>query len=378
MGLYARYILPRLVNATCGLKPAMRQRAKVVPGARGRVLEVGIGTGLNLPFYDAAKVSKVWGLEPSPEMTRLARRAASALPFEVEFIGLPGEEIPLEDDSIDTVVVTYTLCSIPDTAPALRHEPPSAAHWFGTDALGRDLLARVLVGGRTSLLVGFAATLLTTVLSVTLGLLAGYHRGWTDTVISRALDVVWAFPVTLLAISLGLVLAVGGLQLGPIDLSGSSIWIPILIIGGVYVPYMARPIRGEVLSLRQKEFVEAAEAQGAGALRVMFGELLPNLYSTIIVFFTLGVANAMLLESMLSFLGVGVQPPNTSWGTMIGSGFKLITSSPLLTVIPGTMLLLTVLSINIFGDGLRDALDPRSKLRLEMHAGVPEPEGTPV
>jgi len=120
MGLYARYILPRLVNATCGLKPAMRQRAKVVPDARGRVLEVGIGTGLNLPFYDAAKVSKVWGLEPSPEMTRLARRAASALPFEVEFIGLPGEEIPLEDDSIDTVVVTYTLCSIPDTAPALR------------------------------------------------------------------------------------------------------------------------------------------------------------------------------------------------------------------------------------------------------------------
>jgi len=220
--------------------------------------------------------------------------------------------------------------------------------------------------------------MLTTILSVVLGLLAGYYRGWTDTVISRALDVVWAFPVTLLAISLGLVLAVGGLQLGPIDLSGSSIWIPILIIGGVFVPWMARPIRGEVLSLRQKEFVEAAEAQGAGGLRVMFGELLPNLYSTIIVFFSLGVANAMLLESTLSFLGVGVQAPNTSWGTMVGSGFNLITTAPLLTVIPGAMLLLTVLSINVLGDGLRDALDPRSKLRLEMHTGTPEPEGTAV
>ncbi len=251
--------------------------------------------------------------------------------------------------------------------------------FLGADGgLGRDEMVRLMYGGRTSLLVGFAATLITTVLATVLGLLAGYYRGWTDTAIARTMDVVWAFPVTLLAISLGLVLAVGGLQIGPIDLSGSSIWIPILIIGAVYVPYMARPIRGEVLALREKEFVEAAEAQGAGAARVMFGELLPNLYSTIIVFFTLGVANAMLLESMLSFLGVGVQAPNTSWGTMIGSGFELITTAPLLTVIPGTMLLLTVLSINVFGDGLRDALDPRSKLRLEMHAGSLEPEGTAV
>jgi peptide/nickel transport system permease protein len=141
---------------------------------------------------------------------------------------------------------------------------------------------------------------------------------------------------------------------------------------------MARPIRGEVLSLREKEFVEAAEAQGAGPLRVMFGELLPNLWSTIIVFFTLGVANSMLLEAMLSFLGVGVQAPGTSWGTMVGSGFQLITSAPQLSLIPGAMILLTVLSVNVFGDGLRDALDPRSKLRLEVHAGMPEPKGTAV
>jgi ubiquinone/menaquinone biosynthesis C-methylase UbiE len=120
MGLYSRYILPKVVHFTCGLKPIMRQREKVVPRARGRVLEIGIGSGLNLPYYDSAKVSKVWGLDPSPEMTQMARRAAASLPFEVEFIGLPGDEIPLEDNSVDTVVVTYTLCTISDTTPALR------------------------------------------------------------------------------------------------------------------------------------------------------------------------------------------------------------------------------------------------------------------
>lgn len=120
MGLYDRYVLPKVVHLACGLKPQMRQREKVVPRAHGRVLEVGIGSGLNLPYYDAAKVSKVWGLDPSPEMTRMARRAADALPFEVEFIGLPGDEVPLEDDSVDTVVMTYTLCTIPDTSAALR------------------------------------------------------------------------------------------------------------------------------------------------------------------------------------------------------------------------------------------------------------------
>ena len=120
MGLYRRYILPRVVHFTCGLKPNMRQREKVVPRARGRVLEIGIGSGLNLPYYDSAKVSKLWGLDPSPEMIRMAKRTAGSLPFEVEFIGLPGDEIPLADHSVDTVVVTYTLCTIPDTAPALR------------------------------------------------------------------------------------------------------------------------------------------------------------------------------------------------------------------------------------------------------------------
>ena len=185
---------------------------------------------------------------------------------------------------------------------------------------------------------------------------------------------IWAFPVLLLGIALGTALAVGGLQVGPISISSGSLWIPILIIGFVYTPYMARPLRGEVLALREQEFVEAAVAQGAGPLRLMFVELLPNLWSTIIVLFTLNIANVMLLEAGLSFLGAGVQPPASSWGTMISTGAELIFTAPLLTILPGTMIVLTVVSLNVFGDGLREALDPRSRVRLEAHAGSYEPE----
>jgi peptide/nickel transport system permease protein len=251
--------------------------------------------------------------------------------------------------------------------------------FLGADGrLGRDEMVRLMYGGRTSLFIAFVSGLITTVLATLLGLFSGYYRNWVDPIISRSMDVLWAFPVLLLAISLGLTLAVGGLDVFGVHIPSGSIWIPILIIGIVMVPYMARPIRGEVLSLREKEFVEASVAQGAGSIRIMFGQLLPNLWSTIIVFFALNIANNMLLESALSFLNVGVQPPNSSWGTMIARGNDLITSAPLLTIIPGTMILLTVLSLNVFGDGLRDALDPRSKIRLEAHAGMAEPEGTAV
>jgi peptide/nickel transport system permease protein len=264
---------------------------------------------------------------------------------------------------------------------------PLGPQWFGAGGkfflgadsrLGRDEMVRLMYGGRTSLFIGIVSALITTLLATFLALLAGYYRGWADSLISRAMDVLWAFPILLLSIAMGVALAVGGLKIGPLELSSGSIWIPILIIGFVSTPYMARPLRGEVLSLREKEFVEAAVAQGGGSLRIMFVELLPNLWSTVIVFFTLNIATNMLLESALSFLGVGVLPPNSSWGTMIATGFELITSAPLLTIIPGTMILLTVLALNVFGDGLRDALDPKSKVRLEAHAGMTEPEGTAV
>lgn len=236
---------------------------------------------------------------------------------------------------------------------------------LGADQNGRDVMVRLMYGGRTSIYVGVAAAAVTTVLAVIVGLLAGYYRGWIDATLTRVLDIIWAFPVLLLGIALGTALAVGGLKVGPIAIPGDSIWIPILIIGFVYVPYMARPIRGEILALREKEFIEAAVAQGKGPLRIMISELLPNIVSTIIVFFTLNIANNMLLESALSFLGAGVRPPNASWGTMIADGYQMIYTAPHLTIVPGLMIILTVLSLNVFGDGLRDALDPRATIRLE-------------
>lgn len=264
---------------------------------------------------------------------------------------------------------------------------PIGPVWFGAGGkfflgadsrLGRDEMVRLMYGGRTSLFIGIVSGLITTALAVILGLLAGFYKGWVDAIIARTLDVLWSLPVFLVGIALGISLAVGGLRIGPLEVSGGSIWIPIFVISIFTVPYVARPIRGEVLALGEKEFVEAAVAQGAGPLRVMFREILPNLGSTIIVFFALTMANNMLFEAGLSFLGAGVQPPNSSWGTMITVGEQLLATAPLLAIIPGTMILLTVLSLNIVGDGLRDALDPRAKVRLEAHAGMVEPEGTAV
>jgi peptide/nickel transport system permease protein len=250
---------------------------------------------------------------------------------------------------------------------------PIGPQWFkaggkffmGADGNGRDIMVRLLYGARVSLLIGLSAALITAFFAVFVGLLAGYFRGAVDTVFSRVMDVLWAFPVVILGVALGTALNLGGLKIGPINIQAGSKLIPILIIGVVYVPYMARPIRGQVLSLREKEFVDAARAQGAGPWRIMFTEVLPNLASTIIVFLPLAIANAILLEAYLSFLGAGVQPPTPSWGEMINEGIDKITTAPHLTIVPGLMLVLTVLALNIFGDGVRDAFDPRAKVRME-------------
>jgi peptide/nickel transport system permease protein len=239
-------------------------------------------------------------------------------------------------------------------------------YFLGADGNGRDLMVRLLYGARNSLRIGILAALITLGLAVVLGVAAGYYRGWVDAVISRVFDVLWAFPVLLLGIALGVSLASGGgLSIWFINLESGSLWIPTFIIGVVGVVYLARPIRGQVLSLREKEFVEAARSQGMGNFRIMFGELLPNVASTLLVFFPLIVANAILLEAALSFLGAGVQPPSPSWGTMISDGLDTLISAPHQTLAPGIMLVLTVLSLNIFGEGVRDALDPRAKIKLE-------------
>jgi len=251
---------------------------------------------------------------------------------------------------------------------------PIGPQWFGAGGkfflgadsrLGRDEMVRLMYGGRTSLQIGITAALIATIAAVVLALLAGYFRGWVDGLIARTLDVIWSLPVFLIGLSLGIALAVGGLKIGPLEISSGSIWNPIFVISVFTVPYIARPVRGQVLALSEKEFVEAAIAQGAGPLRVMFSEILPNLASTIIVFFTLMIANSMLFEAGLSFLGAGVQPPNSSWGTMITVGVELLKIQPLLAILPGLMIMLTVLALNIVGDALRDALDPRGKARMD-------------
>ena len=169
----------------------------------------------------------------------------------------------------------------------------------------------------------------------------------------------------LLAIALGSALQINGFHHFGINIKPGSLWIPLLVISYVLIPYIGRPLRGQILSLREKEFVEAAVGQGASPLRIMFSDLLPNVASTALVFFTLIIANNILTEAGLSYLGAGVQPPNPSWGTLIASGQDQIHTAPWLAIIPGIAIVLTVLSMNIFGDGLRDALDPRAKVRVE-------------
>jgi peptide/nickel transport system permease protein len=250
---------------------------------------------------------------------------------------------------------------------------PIGPQWFaaggkyvlGADQLGRDIAVRMLYGGRTSLIVGIVSSLVCVVAATILALLAGFYGGWLDFVITRFFDLFYAFPVILLGIALGAALAINGIHWGPIKVGSGSIWIPTLVISYVLVPYVGRPLRGQVLSLRQKEFIEASISQGAGPLRIMFVELLPNVASSILVFFTLIIANNIVLEAALSFLGAGVQPPTASWGTLISDGQGLIVTRPWFAIMPGLAIVLTVLALNVFGDGLRDALDPRAKVKIE-------------
>jgi peptide/nickel transport system permease protein len=236
---------------------------------------------------------------------------------------------------------------------------------FGADNQGRDVAVRLLYGGQNSLKIGIGSAVICTAFALLLALIAGYYGGTVDWLISRVFDLIWAFPVLLLAIALGTALSINGFHHFGINLEGGSLWIPTAIISFVLIPYIARPLRGQILSLREKEFVEAATAQGASPLRIMFGELLPNVASSVLVFFTLIIASNILTEAGLSFLGAGVQPPNPSWGTLIADGQDRIITAPWLAIIPGIAIVLTVLSLNIFGDGLRDALDPRAKVRME-------------
>jgi peptide/nickel transport system permease protein len=237
-------------------------------------------------------------------------------------------------------------------------------HYFlGADSQGRDVAARMLYGGRNSLIIGLVSAAFCCLIATIIALIAGFFGGVVDQILSRILDIIWAFPVFLAAISISTVALTSGIPIGPVTLSAGSIWLPIIIISFVFVPYVARPIRGQVLAIREREFVEAAIGLGASNLRLIFAEVLPNVITTVIVFFPLMVANNMLIESALSFLSIGVQPPDASWGTIISDGQGLLYTRPWVAIAPGLAIVATVLCLNVLGDGVRDALDPRARLR---------------
>jgi peptide/nickel transport system permease protein len=230
--------------------------------------------------------------------------------------------------------------------PTSLMQPPSADHWLGTDELGRDILSRVIWGARISLYVGVISVTIAVVIGVGFGLVAGYFGGLVDDVIARLLDVVFAFPTILLALAI-------------VGMLGPSLTNTMIAIGVVYTPVYARLARGTTLAVKERDFVEAAIVAGANSARIISRHILPNVAAPLSVQTSLSLSLAILAEASLSFLGLGTQPPDPSWGTMVNTGQRVVELSPWPVVFPGLAIVLAVLAFNLIGDGLRDALDPR-------------------
>jgi peptide/nickel transport system permease protein len=266
---------------------------------------------------------------------------AIAAPLVVDLLGLPGPNAqnPNLTDSFGSPL------------------GPSLAHPFGVDQLGQDVMSRVIYGTRVALGVGIIGTAVATLIGVVVGLLAGFYRGWADTLLSRLVDVVLSIPILLLGIGIGAACAVRGCVAGIVQ---PGLGVIIFIVALASWPYMARIVRGLVLSLREKEFVEASRSLGASNGRIMFREILPSLVAPVIVYSTLLIPQNILLEAALSFFGVGIRPPAASWGQMIAAATPIFNTAWWYMVFPGIALLATVLAFNFLGDGLQDALNPRS------------------
>lgn len=230
---------------------------------------------------------------------------------------------------------------------ALGASPPSADHWLGTDTLGRDQLTRIMYGSRVSLMVGFIATAVALTIGVLWGAIAGFLGGRVDAVMMRIVDALYALPFTIFIILLTVIF-------------GSSMLLLFLAIGAVEWLTMARIVRGQVLTIKRQEFVEAAISMGLSPWRIISRHLIPNVLGPVIVYTTLTIPSVILLESFLSFLGLGIQPPASSWGSLISGGVETMEEYPWLLIFPGLILTITLFSLNFLGDGLRDALDPRA------------------
>jgi peptide/nickel transport system permease protein len=266
---------------------------------------------------------------------------ALAAPLIVKLLGLPGPSVqnPNLTDSFGSPL------------------GPSLAHPFGVDQLGQDVMSRVIYGTRVALEVGILGTAVATLIGVVIGTLAGFYRGWVDTLLSRLIDVVLSIPILLLGLGIGAACAVRGCVGGTVQ---PGLGLVIFLIALANWTYIARIVRGLVLSLRESEFVQASRALGASDARIMFREIFPNLLAPIIVYSTLLIPLNILLEAGLSFLGVGIRPPTASWGQMIAAATPIFNTAWWYMTFPGLALLLTVLAFNLLGDGLQDALNPRA------------------
>lgn len=236
-------------------------------------------------------------------------------------------------------------------------QPPSAAHWFGTDEFGRDVFSRVLHGARPALIVGLLSVLVSMAIGMPLGMLAGYRGGWLDTAISGAVDIMLSFPALLLALMI-------------VTLVGSGMGVLVLAIGVAHVPIFVRLARSSTLLIRELDYVAASRSFGAGDLHILWRHIFPNAVGPLIVMATLSIAGAIREEAALSFLGLGVQPPQPSWGNLIRDGVTTILEAPWLALIPGLCLTVSVLAFNMLGDAVRDILDPRDLASAAVKKGT--------